>query len=176
MHIQATGEFTLLNVKFVTSDSAFARSPSLPLGKWKQAKETILVLTGGCYCGQLRYEVQGKPLLKGQCHCRPCQHLSGGAPNVFMMMAAADFVWTQGAPKTFSRADLPNPVAREFCSNCGTHVVNRPHGLPSVVVKVGTLDNPSLFKVPRIAMFASEKQAFHHIPDGMPTFTGLPSA
>jgi hypothetical protein len=141
-----------------------------------KVRQIVLELSGGCYCGQLRYVVQGKPLLKGQCHCRPCQHLSGGAPNIFMMMAASDFRWTQGAPQTFARDDLPSPVTREFCAACGTHVINRPHGLDAVVVKVGTLDDPSAFKAPRIAMFAAEKQAFHHIPDGLPTFAGLPTA
>lgn len=45
-------------------------------------------LSGGGYGGRLHHVVQGKPLLKGQNHCRPNQHLSGGAPNIFMMMAA----------------------------------------------------------------------------------------
>jgi hypothetical protein len=29
-------------------------------------------LTGGCYCGALRYEVTGDPMFQGQCHCREC--------------------------------------------------------------------------------------------------------
>lgn len=45
-------------------------------------------LSGGGYGVRLRYVVQGKPLLKGQNHCRPNQRLSGGAPTTCVMMAA----------------------------------------------------------------------------------------
>lgn len=131
-------------------------------------------LEGGCYCGRLRYLAEGKPLLKGQCHCRACQHLSGGAPNLFMMMPASGFSWTKGVPQGFTRADLDHPVTREFCATCGTHVVNRPPGIEGVVLKIGTLDDPGLFRGPRLAMFVAEKQAFHHIPDDLPAFDGRP--
>lgn len=39
---------------------------------------------GGCYCGELRYEAEGEPLAKAQCHCRQCQYFSGGHPNVLL--------------------------------------------------------------------------------------------
>ena len=41
-------------------------------------------LEGGCYCKALRYEVDGDPVMKGLCHCRECQYISGGSVNVFM--------------------------------------------------------------------------------------------
>ena len=34
-------------------------------------------VTGGCYCGALRYEAEGDPIMKGECHCRECQYLTG---------------------------------------------------------------------------------------------------
>jgi hypothetical protein len=42
-----------------------------------------MTFEGGCYCGQVRYAAEGKPQLKAQCHCRECQYISGGAPNMF---------------------------------------------------------------------------------------------
>ena len=131
-------------------------------------------LEGGCYCGKVRYVAEGEPIMKGQYHCRECQYISGGAPNMFLLMPVAGFRYSQGAPKTFARTDLARPVTREFCAECGTHIVTRPAGLPAVVVKVGTLDDPSLFGVPQMAIHAADKQAFHHIPHGLPTFERLP--
>ena len=32
-----------------------------------------MTLTGGCYCGQLRYRAEGEPSFKGQCFCRECR-------------------------------------------------------------------------------------------------------
>jgi hypothetical protein len=131
-------------------------------------------LEGGCYCGQVRYQAEGEPMLKAQCHCRECQYISGGAPNLFTLMPIAGFSYTKGAPKKFSRSDLEHPVTREFCPECGTHLVTRPRGVPAVVVKIGTLDDPSLFGGPKIAIYTVDTQPFHHIPEGMPSFERLP--
>lgn len=45
---------------------------------------------------------------------------------------------------------------------------------PAVVLKVGTLDDPSLFGGPRMAIYTIDKQPFHHIADGLPSFERLP--
>jgi hypothetical protein len=131
-------------------------------------------LEGGCYCGKVRYVAEGDPMLKAQCHCRQCQYISGGAPNLFLLMPTDGFAYTQGAPKRFARRDLEGAVTRETCAECGTHLVTRPPGLPAVVLKVGSLDDPALFGGPQMAIYIIDKQAFHHIPDGMPTFERLP--
>ena len=91
-------------------------------------------LDGGCYCGAVRYVAEGEPVLRAQCHCRACQHVSGGAPNLFMLMPAQDFRYTKGAPRTYTRPDKADAVTREFCAECGTHLVTRRPGLPPVVL------------------------------------------
>ena len=130
---------------------------------------------GGCYCGALRYRATGEPLMRAQCHCRECQYITGGSPNVFMAMPEASFTYTKAKPKQFRRKDLPNPVTREFCAECGTHVVTRAPALPgAVIVKVGSLDDPKAFGGPQIAIFTCDKQAFHQIPPGVAAFERVP--
>ena len=34
----------------------------------------------------------------------------------------------------------------------------------SVILKVGTLDDPSIFGEPQMAIFLCDKQSFHHVP------------
>ena len=89
-------------------------------------------------------------------------------------MPPQGFRYTSGEPRKFSRSDLENPVTREFCGECGTHLTTRPPNLPLVVLKVGTLDNPTLFGAPQMAIYTVDKQPFQVIPDGLPTFEGLP--
>jgi hypothetical protein len=131
-------------------------------------------LEGGCYCGKVRYEAEGEPRLKAQCHCRECQYISGGAPNLFMLMPQDGFRYTRGTPKAFTRSDLAQPVTREFCAECGTHLITRPPTLKAVVLKVGTLDDPKLFGGPQMAIYTVDRQPFHEIPAGMTTFERLP--
>ena len=131
-------------------------------------------LDGGCYCGAVRYVAEGEPVLRAQCHCRACQHVSGGAPNLFMLMPAEGFRYTKGAPRTYTRPDKADAVTREFCAECGTHILTRRPGLNAVVLKVGTLDNPGLFGSPQMAIYTIDRQPFHQIPDGLPAFERLP--
>jgi hypothetical protein len=133
-----------------------------------------MTLEGGCYCGALRYVAEGEPMMKAQCHCRECQYIAGGAPNMFMLMPPAGFAYTKGAPKQFSRRDLENPVTREFCAECGTHILTRRPGLNAVVLKIGTLDDPALFGGPQMAIYTIDKQPFHQIAEGLPAFERLP--
>ncbi len=131
-------------------------------------------LSGRCYCGAIHYTASGDPAIKLQCHCRECQYLSGGSANVTIGMPEAGFSYTQGTPSRFQRPDLENGVIREFCGNCGTQILSRAAALPGVVLlKVGTLDDPSVF-TPDLAIFTVDKQDFQHVPEGMPSYERLP--
>ncbi len=132
-------------------------------------------MEGGCYCGSVRFEINGDPLFRGQCHCRECQYISGGSPNVTMGVAEDSFKYTQGTAKAFKRTDLESPVTREFCSECGTHILTRTPGMPgAVLLKVGTFDDPSVFEKPDMAIYLVDKQPFHLVADGVPTFERVP--
>src|SRR5690606_34075897 len=120
---------------------------------------------------------EGEPLFKLQCHCRECQYITGGSPNVVMGMPQEGFSYTRGTTAKFARGDLPSPVTREFCPTCGTHLLTTsPRVSGAVLLKVGTMDDPALFGKPALAIFAIEKQAFHHIPDDIPVSDRRPSS
>lgn len=127
-------------------------------------------MRGGCYCGALRYDISMDAVFKGQCHCRACQHVSGGGPNYFMVIPEAGFTYTSGTPKTFARTDLEKPVTREFCAECGTHILTRRQRFPMAIVKVGTLDDPAAFGGPESAIYLQDKQPFHLVPGDIPCF------
>lgn len=131
-------------------------------------------MDGGCYCGALRFKAEGAPAMKAQCHCRECQYLTGGGPNFFMLMPPDGFAYVKGAPKSFTRTDIENAVTREFCETCGTQIATRRPGLPFVILKAGVLDDPKAFDNPAMAIFTIDKQPFHVIAEGMPSFERLP--
>lgn len=136
-----------------------------------------MTVEGGCYCGAVRYRAEGDPLFRGQCHCRECQYIAGGSVNVVMGMPAAGFRYTEGAPRAFARKDLESPVTREFCGECGTHLLTRAPALPgAVLLKVGTFDDPKLFGNPQMAIYTSEMQSFHHVPAGAKAFERGPGS
>ncbi len=131
-------------------------------------------LTGGCYCKGIRYAYEGEIKAALQCHCRECQYITGGHPNAIVILDLDGFKYENGTPASFKRSDLEKPVTRFFCSTCGTGIGTQTPTRPgSMVVKVGTLDDPSVYK-PKIAIFTVDKQAFHHIPDDVQAFERRP--
>ncbi|WP_050929018.1 GFA family protein [Aestuariivita boseongensis] len=130
--------------------------------------------SGGCYCGDIRYQIDGPAEAAFQCHCRECQYFSGGEPATAMAFDEGDVIFTRGNLATFARSDLENPVPRYFCPRCGTHIGNYSPRRPDLMIlKVGTLDDPSVFR-PQLAIFLCDAQPFHHVEDGLPAFQKRP--
>jgi hypothetical protein len=134
-----------------------------------------MAVTGGCYCGEVRYEVDGPQEAAFQCHCRECQYLTGGNANIVVVFAKSDFRYTKGLASSFARSDLENPVTRHFCGACGTGIGSRSPSRPnSMIVKVGTLDNPGEYQA-QAAIFTCDRQAYHYIPNNIPSFDKRPT-
>ena len=134
-----------------------------------------MAVTGGCYCGEVRYEVDGPQEAAFQCHCRECQYLTGGNANIVVVFAESDFRYTKGLASSFARSDLENPVTRHFCGACGTGIGSRTPSRPnSMIVKVGTLDNPGEYQA-QAAIFTCDRQAYHYIPNNIPSFDKRPT-
>lgn len=134
-------------------------------------------MKGRCYCGAIHYEITERPTLRGQCHCRECQYISGGAPNMFLLVPDDAFVITRGQPKAFTRNDLETPRTRQFCPDCGTHLTTLLPGRGLTVVKAGTLNDPAGdYGAPEVAIFLKDAQPFHVVPAGVACFDERPPA
>ncbi len=124
---------------------------------------------GGCYCGEIRYKAEGEPIFKAECYCRECQYITGGGYLTAMAMPAEGFEMVQGEVKGYARKDLDRAVTREFCATCGTHLFTRAPGFEKgVIIKVGTLDDPSVFGKADSANYCCDAQPFHRLPEDMP--------
>jgi hypothetical protein len=134
-------------------------------------RKQTMTITGGCYCGAVRYAAEGEPILKAECFCRECQYITGGGSLHVMAVPLDGFALTKGAVQDFARADLPGAVTRQFCPKCGTHLFTRAPGLPhAIILKVGSLDTLADYGGPDTANFACDAQPYHHLPDNIPVF------
>lgn len=98
--------------------------------------------SGGCQCGRVRYEADIENDDAYLCHCRMCQHATGGVAAAFKNVAQAALRWT-GEPDWYQSS----PIARRpFCRECGT-----PLGFcfvegQNIDLTVGSFDDPSAFR------------------------------
>ena len=104
--------------------------------------------SGGCLCGAVRYDAVGDALAQGACHCRDCQYVSGGGPGYTIILARSSVVIHQGQLRRHRSQISSGTYVREFCEECGTHLLGFNEATPDfVAIRVGTMDDPSLFKL-----------------------------
>ena len=131
--------------------------------------------TGGCLCGDVRYESGGEPEFSLHCHCRDCQRSSGTAYVAAMRVPAALFRITNGAPKRYiSKSDAGNEVTRAFCGDCGSPLYVQVSTRPDIVgLRVGTLDDPSGFRADA-DIFVKSAQPWDHLNPDLPKYPTYP--
>lgn len=106
------------------------------------SKTRTIPYTGGCQCGQIRYEIRSEPLTLYACHCTECQKQSSSAFGMSMPVPREAFMILQGQPKEWSRLSASGrQVTCSFCGDCGTRLFHSPARNPKIInVKPGTLD------------------------------------
>jgi hypothetical protein len=130
---------------------------------------------GGCACGAIRYEVSAEPMMVMDCHCRECQHSTGGACATSAVVAKDAFKLIKGRPKKYtSLGDSGNEVHRHFCEHCGSPLYAEPAVAPFLAVKAGSLDDPSWLKK-NGALYTSAAQPWAHIDPNLLQFEKAPS-
>ncbi len=132
-------------------------------------------LTGGCLCGAVRYEVNGRAQIEFSCHCRDCQHVSGGAPAHVLIMQSQDVTVTKGQAREYWTASAKGRrVARLFCCQCGAPLFAKNEKHPQyMAIKVGSLDDPSGFRS-QANIWTKSAQPWHHLDAAVPHFKQNP--
>ena len=134
-------------------------------------------LAGGCLCGEIRYEIieDSSKWFSYSCHCRDCQYITGGSPNPVIYIPKA-ITLTKGKPFSYNSLSAEGiKVTRYFCGNCGTHIYGESEKYPeTTVIKVGTLDDPSIFKS-EMNVWVSSSQPWQFIGPDLPKSDKAPS-
>lgn len=74
-------------------------------------------ITGGCYCGQVRYRTSQEPIYQVNCHCANCRRAAGAQSVAWITVRLSDFEFEKGTPRRY-RTDTG--AWRTFCDLCGT--------------------------------------------------------
>ena len=122
---------------------------------------------GGCYCGEIRYVIQGDFQAQCFCHCRSCR-IASGAPVV---------AWGTIHPDRFKvvRGNLslrvtPTGVTRGFCGQCGTGISYSNSARPGEVdITLASL-NPDVTVQPQYHLWVAEKLPWVCLDDGLPQY------
>lgn len=132
-------------------------------------------LSGGCACGQVRYDFNGEMAMAVHCHCRDCQRASGsGSAAIFA--ANRNDVQLSGNTSSFeSKGDSGQAVVRHFCPNCGSPLFSHVEVLSDLIfMRIASLDDPSQIR-PGMHIYCDSSQVWDRPNDPLPKFGKMPS-
>lgn len=128
------------------------------------------VLSGSCFCGEVRFEVRGEPAAMGYCHCDSCRHWSAGPVNAFSLWAPQALEITRGSASIGTYNKTPGS-SRRWCTKCGGHLFTDHPAMGLVDVYAALL--PELKFEP--AVHVHYQQSVLPIRDGKPKLKDMPS-
>ena len=98
-------------------------------------------LTGGCLCGAVRYEAEGKSRQVANCHCSMCRRHSGAAFLTYAAYPRERVRFTRGRPAEFRSSAA---VVRGHCAVCGSPLTYIGDADPHTIwLTVGSFDDPN---------------------------------
>lgn len=129
------------------------------------------MLSGGCHCGAVRYQMSADVAHHSLCHCMDCRRASG-APAVSWALVKRDDIRIEGQPKAY--ASSPG-TQRLFCADCGTSLffVNEAIFPGMIDVQSATLDDPDAIPM-QGQIQTAERIGWMAILDTLPAFERYP--
>lgn len=125
------------------------------------------IVTGGCFCGAVRYTATSAPLASMVCHCQSCRRIAASPVVAWITFQKVDFQITSGAPSEFRSSP---GVRRTFCATCGTPLTYENAKWPTETdVTTCSLDRPEEFP-PRHHSWLSQNVSWVHFGDGLPSY------
>jgi hypothetical protein len=102
--------------------------------------ESSKKVQGGCFCGQVRYELEPDFLAYRYCFCSRCRKVRGTAHAANMFVPQDKFRWLQGEDQV-RRFDLEGArFGNCFCGNCGSPMPRQALAGKAYLIPAGTVD------------------------------------
>ena len=129
------------------------------------------VISGGCLCGSVRYEVHGPFIRAGHCHCSRCRRHSGGAVGTQGRVLRRDFKLLSGAESIRAYGGGAGAV-KAFCKVCGSSLFGGtwPEG-QEVSIRLGSVDGDPGIR-PQTRTFVDSRAVWDEISDDLQQFPG----
>ncbi|MEM6634435.1 MAG: GFA family protein [Pseudomonadota bacterium] len=117
--------------------------------------------SGGCLCGQVRYDLNGPLRPVVACHCTQCRKTSGHF--VSATSTAREDLTIEG-PVTWYRSS--KTARRGFCATCGSNLFWEGGGR-NISIFAGTLDGRTGLRTAG-HIFCADKGDYYDLPEDLP--------
>ncbi|QOZ37397.1 GFA family protein [Bradyrhizobium sp. CCBAU 53421] len=125
------------------------------------------ILTGECFCRDVRYEVADAFTYALNCHCSNCRRTTGSAFKPFAGIVREKFNVTSGADGLLIYGDELTHDAH--CGRCGSLLYSQVRNGAYVHVTMGTLRDAPTIR-PTAHIFVGSKAPWYEILDDLPQY------
>ena len=129
--------------------------------------EQTSCLQGQCSCGELEYELRGKPLFTHACHCLDCQRKSGSAFSITCIVLEREIAITKGG---LSNSSVSARSTLYHCQKCrgGVYVTSSAFPATALLLPASLIDPRALQIGAHI--WVKRKQDWLLLPEDVPQF------
>lgn len=130
-----------------------------------------MILTGGCFCGAVRYEVRGGVHDTRSCHCSRCRKAFSSQANAYGLVDPEQFRWVQGE-EYLTTYPAEGEFGKRFCRICGSALCGIAHGRVHGIT-LGCLDSDEGLEI-EAHIFVASKAAWEVMPEGVRQYDEFP--
>jgi hypothetical protein len=130
------------------------------------------MVAGSCFCGEVRYEVDGPFNTMLSCHCSMCRKHHGAAFATYISAPVARFRWVHGEDSLLEYQSSGQGT-RNSCRKCGSTVPMMTPSGTLVLLPAGPLEG-DLGITPQGHIFVGSKAPWYTITDDLPQHLEYP--
>lgn len=128
-------------------------------------------LTGECFCGEVKYEVDGKLRDARSCHCSRCRKAFSSQASAYALVNPSEFNWVCGTEYLTSYTGKQG-FGLQFCRQCGSTLCGTYQG------QVHGITLGCLYEDPEIEIgrhiFVGSKASWEVMPEGVTQYETQP--
>jgi len=134
-------------------------------------KDTI---SGGCFCGEVTFEVKNEFRHFFFCHCEQCRQITGSAHASNLFGGADALTFTAGQDNVEVFRHPTRSLAKAFCKTCGAGLPYKNSRGTMTIIPAGSLSEmPDVSNAKRI--FWDDRAEWHDMIDEAPKFSEFPT-
>jgi hypothetical protein len=129
--------------------------------------ESELKITGECFCGQVKYEINGALRDARSCHCSRCRKVFSSQASAYALVKPEEFKWLSGKELLTSYVGL-HGFGFQFCSQCGSTLCGIYSGVIHGIT-LGCVNGDPKIELGR-HIYVGSKASWEVIPEGVPQY------
>lgn len=124
-------------------------------------------ITGECFCGKVKYEINGELSDARSCHCSRCRKAFSSQASAYALVDPEGFSWKSGESLLTTYA-TEGGFGLQFCSQCGSTLCGIFNGTVHGVA-LGCVNGDPKIELGR-HIYVGSKANWETIPDGVPQY------